>query len=186
MNWITDEMQGAVFGGPQRYRHISKSQPPALVQDYRYTLWRWFNEHRSLEHMAAMIGMNPSTATPEKLDPTVAKWEDYARRWGYNGWCVLNVHPYRATSPEDMKAHTGGEEAMQTNLEAIRWVCQRVGLIVCAWGNDGAHAGGANAVRQILTGIGKPLRCLTINKTGEPKHPLYHRKDVKLEELVRL
>ncbi len=50
----------------------------------RFTLGR----HGS--KMLYVVGLNPSTATQEKSDTTVAKVEEVARRTGYAGFVMLN------------------------------------------------------------------------------------------------
>ena len=179
MNWITDEMRGAVFDGKPEMRKISKSSPLTMIEPHRYTLWRRFKEGADLSNMAAFIGLNPSTATPEKLDPTVSKCEYWAEQWGFDGFVMLNLFSYRATEPAAMLAHdepTGDPE----NKGAIEWVCNRAGLVVACWGNDGCHMGRSTVIKSSLQSI--EVRCLHINKTGEPKHPLYHKKAVFLED----
>ena len=43
------------------------------------------------------IGLNPSTATREKADNTVAKVEKIAQREGFDGFVMLNLYPVRET-----------------------------------------------------------------------------------------
>ncbi len=131
--------------------------------------------------MAAFIGLNPSTATPEKLDPTVAKCEFWAQRWGFEGFVMLNLFSYRATEPADMLCHAD-PAGDPHNRDAITWVANHAGLVVACWGNDGQHLERSTLIRSALKDV--PLRCLHLNKTGEPKHPLYHRKAVGLGELL--
>lgn len=136
MTWITDEMQGAVFGGGKSVRRISKSSELVEIDDHRYTLWRRFKESAPLSRMVAFIGLNPSTATPEKLDPTVSKCEHWAKAWGFDGFVMLNLFSYRATEPEEMKAapdDTISEWVL--NRKAIEWVTTRVNKTVCCLGS---------------------------------------------------
>ena len=46
-------------------------------------------------------------------------------------------------------------------------------LVVCAWGNHGAHLGRSAQVRQRLESAGISLHVLRLNAGGEPAHPLY-------------
>lgn len=94
---------------------------------------------------------------------------------------MLNLFSYRATDPAAMLKHedpAGDPE----NLAAIVSVSRRAGLVIACWGNDGKHMDRGTAVRAALDGV--ELRCLKLNMTGEPKHPLYHKKAVALEDLV--
>ena len=184
MAWITDDLQGAIFGVGKSVRRISKSSELVEIDDHRYTLWRRFKEGTPLSRMVAFIGLNPSTATPDKLDPTVSKCEHWAKAWGFDGFVMLNLFSYRATEPAEMKVQGEDASGWPDNHEAIKSICSESGLIVCCWGNDGACMQQSSTFRTLLTHLEK--YALAINKTGEPKHPLYHKKDVKLEDLVRL
>jgi len=48
------------------------------------------------------FGINPSTATPEKLDNTIIKIKLFAKNNNYKNWIALNIYPQRATNPEDL------------------------------------------------------------------------------------
>jgi len=39
------------------------------------------------------IGVNPSTAKPGNLDPTVASVARFAEAKGYDGWLMFNLYP---------------------------------------------------------------------------------------------
>lgn len=183
MTWITDEPRGAVFGGELEQRKISKSSPLAMIQPHRYTLWRRFKAGADIANMAAFIGLNPSTATPEKLDPTVSKCEYWAQQWGFEGFVMLNLFSYRATDPTAMLKHEDPAGDPQ-NLTAIEWVSRQAGLVVACWGNDGQHLARSAAVKSRLADV--TLYCLKLNMTGEPKHPLYHKKAVTMEDLTKV
>lgn len=45
------------------------------------------------------LGLNPSTAEPGHLDPTVSRVQEAARRNGFDGFIMLNVYPKRDTLP---------------------------------------------------------------------------------------
>ena len=48
------------------------------------------------------IGINPSTAQPGALDPTLKSVERLANANGFDSWIMFNVYPQRATDPNDM------------------------------------------------------------------------------------
>lgn len=48
------------------------------------------------------IGVNPSTATPEKLDNTLRRVKKFSQTLGYDGWLMLNLYPLRATDPNEL------------------------------------------------------------------------------------
>ncbi|MCU0971806.1 MAG: DUF1643 domain-containing protein [Gammaproteobacteria bacterium] len=51
-----------------------------------------------------MVGLNPSTATRDKSDPTAAKVERVARAHGYDGFVLVNLCPVRATDSRTLPA----------------------------------------------------------------------------------
>ena len=69
---------------------------PHVYMPYRYVLGR--PGHRPL----VCIGINPSTAQPGALDPTVKSVERLAASNGFDSWIMFNVYPQRATDPNDM------------------------------------------------------------------------------------
>jgi hypothetical protein len=48
------------------------------------------------------FGLNPSTAEPGDLDPTVSRVQEVARRNGFDGFIMLNVYPKRDTLPDNL------------------------------------------------------------------------------------
>lgn len=69
---------------------------PHVYLPYRYVLGRV--GRRPL----VCIGINPSTAQPGALDPTLKSVERLAAHNGFDSWIMFNVYPQRATNPNDM------------------------------------------------------------------------------------
>lgn len=69
---------------------------PHTYQSYRYVLGRVG------KHPLVCIGINPSTAQPGALDPTLKSVERLAAANGFDSWIMFNVYPQRATDPNDM------------------------------------------------------------------------------------
>ena len=59
------------------------------------------------------------------------------------------------------------------NDEAIVAAASEAKLLVCAWGNHGAHRDRARRVVALLRRRGLDLYILKMNGGGEPAHPLY-------------
>jgi hypothetical protein len=59
------------------------------------------------------------------------------------------------------------------NDRAILEAARTSGIVVCAWGNHGAHLGRSAAVLTRLRKTGIGLHMLRMNGNGEPAHPLY-------------
>ncbi|RDD47988.1 MULTISPECIES: DUF1643 domain-containing protein [Gammaproteobacteria] len=144
---------------------MKKSADISECQKYRYSLERVWDETKPL---IGFIGLNPSTADHLEDDPTICRCINFAKLWGAGGIYMTNLFAYRATSPSDMF-----EQENSIGLENDKYLSQlssKTSKTVVCWGNDGAHKNRANEVKKLLKG---DLFCLAINKTGEPKHPLY-------------
>jgi hypothetical protein len=90
---------------------------------------------RSGSRNLVVVGLNPSTATREKSDPTAAKVERVARACGYDGFVLVNLCPVRATDCRTLPA-TVEPGLVKANLEAILNVAASVQDLVlwAAWG----------------------------------------------------
>lgn len=135
---------------------------------WRYLLWRRWDAARPA---ANFLMLNPSTADEHKLDPTCSRARRYAERWGYGGLVVTNVFAWRATDPAAMKAVE--DPVGPDNDAAIAQAARTASLIVCAWGNHGAHRERSASVVSLLKRAGVRLHALRVNAAGEPAHPLY-------------
>ena len=69
---------------------------PNLYSEYRYILGT------RGKNPLICIGINPSTAAPDALDPTLQSVERIAHSNGYDSFLMFNVYAQRATSPDDM------------------------------------------------------------------------------------
>lgn len=134
------------------------------------------------ERVVAFVLANPSTATPDALDPTLTRCRDYAKRWGFGWLWVVNVRAWRETDP---KLVPDDPEAIgPDNWHSIVTAVGGAELTVCGWGKLGGVEG-ANVERE-LKGLGFNLHALKLNRDGSPAHPLYLRADaVPFEMEVR-
>jgi hypothetical protein len=135
---------------------------------WRYLLWRRWD---AAKPAANFLMLNPSTADEFQLDPSCTRARNYAERWGYGAVVVTNVFAWRATDPDDMKA--AKDPVGKQNDAAILGAARKVGIVVCAWGNHGAHLERSAAVAGMLRDEGITLHALRVNASGEPAHPLY-------------
>ncbi|WP_425401215.1 DUF1643 domain-containing protein [Algiphilus sp.] len=139
-------------------------------RQYRYTLWHEWSSGRGY---CQFVGLNPSTADEQQLDPTVRRCVQYAKDWGYRALCMTNIFAYRATDPRDMKA-----QADPVGPDNDRWlmsVSQDAGIVIAAWGTHGTHLNRAREVFRLLP----RLHALKVTKHGHPSHPLYLRRDAR-------
>lgn len=141
--------------------------------------WRWWLERRwdgrpiGSPGVAAVIGMNPSTADVDVDDPTVQGVMWRARnRWGVGGCVMLNAFAYRATDKQrllEVEDPVGAE-----NDAAILRFARTGRPVVAAWGKPPkALAWRGPVLAAALAAAGIELLCFAINADASPKHPLY-------------
>lgn len=136
----------------------------SACRTYRYALWRTWD---SAKPFVLFVGLNPSTADEKTDDPTLIRCMNFAKSWGYGGVCMANLFAFRATDPAQMKA--ASDPVGKQNNRWLKKLAGEAGIVVAAWGNDGAFLGRSEKVIKILP----ELHCLKMNKSGEPAHPLY-------------
>lgn len=131
------------------------------------------------------FGINPSTATPEKLDPTIKKVESIARHNGYDSFIMLNVYPKRDTVFEDLEKTINDFEHLK-NIEAITEVLSEYGKLDI-WAAFGNHIYDREYLPICFKDIYSKLPqgkikwfATGVNKSGAPKHPLYQKQTAKL------
>ena len=134
---------------------------------WRYRLSRTWDESGS---RAALVLLNPSTATEAANDPTVARVERFARDWGHGGFDLMNLFAFRATRPADLIA---AAEPVGPETDALLCALAPGRPVICGWGRHGRHAGRGPAVEGILRRAGMSLMALAVNADGSPRHPLY-------------
>jgi len=140
----------------------------SACRQWRTLLWRRWDAGRPV---ANFLMLNPSTADETVLDPTCARARDFAERWGYGALLVTNLFAWRATDPMAMRA--ASDPVGKGNDAAILRAARAARVVVCAWGNHGAHLGRAAQVRRLLREAGVALHVLGLNANGQPAHPLY-------------
>jgi len=130
----------------------------------------------------AFVMLNPSTATATTLDPTVRRCVGYARRDGYGRLIVGNLYAARATEPTDMLGMS--DPIGPGNAGALRRIMGEGNPVVLAWGTlqdaPSSAAQQVRFVRSLALELGTRLFCLDVCENGEPRHPLYMKKDAPL------
>jgi hypothetical protein len=123
------------------------------------------------------IGLNPSTATREKADTTVAKVEQVALRHGFDGFAMLNLYPVRATDYRSLSS-TVDRDAFHRNLDKIEEIVasQSKPVIWAAWGASIEHhpyfLQARNELFSRLARYGvKWVRFGALTAQGHPRHP---------------
>ena len=149
---------------------MQKSAVLSKDRIYRYSLSRVWDESKPY---VLFIGLNPSTADEREDDSTIKRCIDYANRWGYGGLQMANLFAYRATLPSDLKQTK--KPVGVDNDRFIRELSRNAEMTIVAWSDDGTYL---DRNIEVLKIIESPM-CLKINKSRQPAHPLYQKKDLK-------
>ena len=177
--------------------HFAPALEEALRPSPDYDVARWlyvpnrYSEYRYILGTRGScplicVGINPSTAAPDALDPTLQSVERIALSNGYDSFLMFNVYAQRATRPDDMEPALNPALHAE-NRKAFRYLLSlsERPAVWAAWGNiirkrgylmdcmrDFAADGEASGARWFTAG---PLL-----KSGQPHHPLYLRGDTRL------
>lgn len=154
---------------------------PNFYSEYRYILGT-----RGKKPLVC-IGINPSTAQPDRLDNTLKSVERIALGNGFDSFIMFNVYAQRATNPDAMEK-VCNPLLHRENLEAFRYVLSISDrpAVWAAWGAVIEKRGYlADCLRDMLAvgqEHGAKWYCAgAITKKGHPHHPLYLKKDEKLK-----
>ncbi len=167
-------------------------QPSA---DYDVSRWLYvpnhYSEYRYIlgtrgQKPLICVGINPSTAAPDALDPTLQSAQRIAISNGYDSFLMFNVYAQRATDPDDMEPSLN-PLLHQENRRAFSYLLSLSAqpAVWAAWGNiiekrdylfdcmrDFAQLGETSNAAWFSAG---PLL-----KSGHPHHPLYLKRDTPL------
>lgn len=145
---------------------------------YRYLLTRniparyWGTGDDAREVVFVML--NPSTADASVDDPTIRRCIGYAMDWGRTVLTVANLYALRSTDPKAIWSHP--DPVGPENDMVLLDLAQANRDIVCAWGSN-AKPERVERFSELAEMAGTRLMCLGTTKGGDPRHPLYLRKD---------
>ena len=160
---------------------------PDHYSEYRYILGT------KGQHPLVCIGINPSTAIPDRLDNTLKSAERIALHNGYDSFIMFNVYAQRATDPDDMEKELN-PVLHRENLKAFSWLLSRLTTtpdLWAAWGSiieKRPYLPGC-VLDMADTGTKFGARCFTAgprSQKGHPHHPLYLTKDSPLDPFTDL
>ena len=156
--------------------------------DYRLLLSRIWDRRKLL---VVWAGLNPSKADHRIDDPTIRREIGFTRDWGYGGLFKVNIFGLRSTDPKALRKHPdpvgpgnkgGWQEAIQRTLNHNREVSgERDHFVpfVCAWGAGGRLMDQDLAVLDWLSIFPVRKLALEFTKNGDPRHPLYIKRDTQ-------
>lgn len=163
---------------------IKKSAIFSTSKKHRYLLSRIWNQEKGI---ICFIGLNPSTADENIDDPTIRRCIRFTDSWGYGGIYMLNIFAYRATKQKNMYEADG--QIGIANDAYIKTYSKMSVLSIIAWGAEPNYSYDKMMfnlrVEKILPLIHNP-HYLALTKNGQPRHPLYLKKDLKPIELFKI
>lgn len=128
-----------------------------------------------------IFGVNPSSATLEKDDPTMENVKKIIFKNGYNGYIMMNLFPKKTPNPDDLKDNPALREK---NIEVLKIVEQtfKIDAIWCAWGDAIDKPNARKFLVESLTQIYNILRNKyewlhygkDLTQKGNPFHPRPH------------
>lgn len=150
---------------------------PNTYSEYRYILGT--RGQKSL----ICVGINPSTAAPDALDPTLQSAQRIALNNGYDSFLMFNVYAQRATSPDDME-RTCNPELHRENMRAFAYALSLNPrpVVWAAWGTIIEKRPYLWTCLEDMIALGREygaqwVTCGRRSKAGHPHHPLYLRAD---------
>ena len=156
---------------------------PNHYSEYRYILGT-----RGRKPLICM-GINPSTAAPDALDPTLQSAQRIALSNGYDSFLMFNVYAQRATRPDDMEPECNPalhRENMRAFDYALSLDAAGRPAVWAAWGTIIEKRNYLPACVRDMIALGHARGAQWFSagkrsKKGHPHHPLYLRKDRPLD-----
>ncbi|MEL7351529.1 MAG: DUF1643 domain-containing protein [Cyanobacteria bacterium P01_A01_bin.116] len=146
---------------------------------YRYRLdRRWAQKGPTV----AFVMLNPSRADATCDDPTLRACIQFAQRWDYAALSVVNLFGYRTPHPKVLK--TADDPIGAENDDYVLKAIAQADKCVLAWGNWGSWLGRDRAMLSLLTPHHSKLTCLALNQSGQPRHPLYIKRETPLQPFM--
>jgi hypothetical protein len=149
---------------------------------YRYRLWRDWHAPPQPSRRVLWIMLNPSTADDVTLDPTIRRCIAFSRAWGYTGLEVVNLFALRATDPALLRR--AADPVGAGNDAAIAAALGDCHAAVAGWGAHPLAVPRAALVRDLARALRRPLFCLGVTKSGQPRHPLYLRAATRRQRVA--
>ncbi len=153
---------------------------PNVYSEYRYILGT-----RGKKPLIC-VGINPSTAAPDHLDPTLQSAQRVALSNGYDSFLMFNVYAQRATVPDDMEPSLN-PALHEENKRAFAYLLSLSDrpAVWAAWGNIIEKRDYLPGCVRDFAAIGKDFGAVwytagPLLKSGHPHHPLYLRRDTAL------
>lgn len=166
----------------EKYDQTKWIYVPDFYTDYRYILGTVGN------NPLITIGINPSTAEPEKMDNTMKSVEKIAMGNGFDSFIMFNVYAQRATDPNQMNKEIN-PMLHKENMQAFQWILENSGkkpIIWAAWGTNIERREYLKECLREMINISNRYNAVwckvgKCSVKGHPHHPLYLKKDSRIE-----
>lgn len=137
------------------------------------------------ENPLVFFGVNPSTARPGELDPTVRRVARFAQDLGHDSWVMLNLYPQIATDPRHLHDEEHRELTARNERAIARHVAGRPLPLVAAWGSLVSSRRHLRPLVERIARLEALAACAWFSfgaptRDGHPRHPLYLRADTPL------
>ena len=151
---------------------------PDHYSEYRYLLGTRGS------HPLICIGINPSTAVPDRLDNTLKSAQRIALNNGYDSFVMFNVYAQRATNPDDMERELN-PLLHRENLKAFSWLLSQYTSPPDLWAAWGAVIEKRPYLARCvldMASVGQRFGACWYtagprSKAGHPHHPLYLKQN---------
>lgn len=169
--------------GREKYDRTKWIYIPEFYTEYRYILGTVGN------NPLITIGINPSTAEPEKMDNTMNSVERIAMGNGFDSFIMFNVYAQRSTDPNQMDKEIN-QRLHKENMQAFQWILENSvekPVIWAAWGTNIEKRNYLKECLEDMVNIADQYKAVwckvgKCSVKGHPHHPLYLKKDSKIEE----
>lgn len=148
----------------------------SLDRRYRYELTRRWGPGG----LVVFTMLNASDADEYRNDPTVRRCIGFGQLWGFGGMVITNIFGLKSMDPA-LLSQVDDPIGLENDYY-LKKNYKDADLAVYAWGNHGQLF---DRGRQVYEALG-PGFCFGVNRSGEPVHPLYQRRDTKLIDYRRL
>ena len=130
----------------------------------------------------ACFGINPSTAEPNNLDPTVRRVQLIAASTGHDSFIMFNIYPQRATDPKRLHKAADLELVNENENFLSKIVGGRRLKIWAAWGDLIESREYLPSLKQRIMDLhglrnAEWVKRGPLTSKGHPRHPLYGRND---------
>jgi hypothetical protein len=144
-------------------------------ESYRYAFTRWWGR-LSIENFWLWVMLNPAGNKPgTRRRPTLGRIVDRSMAHGAAG--VITINLFALCTPEPDALKRAADPIGPVNDLVINYFTDRTAKTVAAWGSHGKINQRSTTVQPLL----RSAVCLGKTSSGEPRHPLYVRRDVEPE-----